>query len=570
MKTSVSNINESAFAQIKPDHLTRFLHFTIKHVKISILLLLAFFFSTSYVSEEFAMYDFKSEFYPHEMHVGIQSRMSIDTFSLYTDHASLYAWNIVQEFFRKNDFNPVWTINQNLNDAALQVLQLLNNARYYGLDKNLYNYEKLIMLYENIRITNRSDTLLLLRQDFELLLTDACFRFMIHLNTGIVSLDTMLNETVIKSLSEILYKGIKNDNLANKILALQPRNSNYRNLQKALEKFVINRVIDGETIEIPEPAKDSAMSYNIAKLTLKRLGYLNPETADCDSVFYVTLKEFQKYHGLKQDGILNKNTRKALALSTRERFLMVALALDKLRKEVVFAENFVYINIPSYKLRVVSNNKINRTFNVVVGKPSTPTPELTSKLGKIVTAPEWNVPKSITMNEILPHVKKDSTYLIRNNFKVIDRQLNEVAINSISWKDMKPDSFNYYFVQNSGSSNALGLLKFSFSNPYMVYIHDTPSKRYFNEEFRAYSHGCVRLENPEQLASFLVEQNLKGEQKPDISNLIKNKINHEINLSEPIDIYIRYLTCETDEDLNLYFYKDIYNKDSKIIQSLFN
>jgi murein L,D-transpeptidase YcbB/YkuD len=221
-------------------------------------------------------------------------------------------------------------------------------------------------------------------------------------------------------------------------------------------------------------------------------------------------------------------------------------------------------------LRIVRANHVMKIFNVVVGRPTTPTPELTSKIEKIVTTPEWNVPKSISLNEILPRVKKDSLYLIRNNFKVIDKQMNEVDAYKIGWKDMSRENFDYYFVQNSGNSNALGLLKFSFNNPYRIYIHDTPSKKYFKEDIRAYSHGCIRLQNPDQLASYLVENDLSTEDKPDISNLITRRIHKEITLSEPIDIQIRYLTCEADENLNLYFYKDIYNKDKSSIQLLFN
>jgi murein L,D-transpeptidase YcbB/YkuD len=228
------------------------------------------------------------------------------------------------------------------------------------------------------------------------------------------------------------------------------------------------------------------------------------------------------------------------------------------------------VNIPSYQLRVIEADQVKRIFNVVVGRPYTPTPEITSRIEKITTVPRWNVPKSITFNEILPRVKKDSTYLSRNNFKVIDKQLNEVSINNMGWKDMNRDNFDYYFVQRSGSSNALGLLKFSFKNPYRIYIHDTPSKRYFNKDIRAYSHGCIRLQNPDQFASYLVENNLSAEQKPDISNLVARRIHKNINLSEPIDIHVRYLTCEADENLNLYFYMDIYNKDEALMEKSFN
>jgi len=393
---------------------------------------------------------------------------------------------------------------------------------------------------------------------------------MIHLRRGIISMDSMYNDNFNNALTDYLYQSIRHQNAAEKMLALQPKNLHYRNLQKALEKFLNNHMIDNEIFEIPDPGKDSAMSYTLARSVLTRLGYLTGNQNENDTSIIKAIKEFQRYHGFAADGVLNKNTRNAMSMSTRERYLKIALNLDRLRKDVDYRDERIFVNIPSYQLRVIKEDQVKRIFNVVVGQPYTPTPEITSQIERITTIPEWNVPKSITLNEILPRVKKDSTYLIRNNFKVIDKQLNEVGYNEIGWKEMNRENFDYYFVQNSGNSNALGLLKFSFNNPYRIYIHDTPSKRYFNSDIRAYSHGCVRLEDPDQLASYLVENNLGSEQKPDISNLIARRIHKDITLSKPIDIHIRYFTCEADENLNLYFYQDIYKRDDASIQTLFN
>ncbi len=571
MKTSEIQINETTCAQIKPTKTTvRIFHLFIKHLWISITLLFSFLLTTSYVNEENAMYDLKNEYYSQEMHVGIAQRLDINGSMLTSEKLILKSQVLIKEFYNENQFSSIWTLNQNPSASTLQLLQLLKNANYYGLDKKFYHYDKLTWLLDRIQNTNRTDSLLMYRQDFDILLTDACFLFMIHLNTGIVELDTIVNEKTTRALSAYLNKIIRNNELIDKILALQPTSPDYRNLQKALENFASKNTIDDVHMEIPDPEKDSLNSYNNTKKVLTRLGYLTQELTDNDSAFNAALTAFQNFHGLKTDGRLTKNTRLALAMSTKERFLMIALALDKLRKDMQYGNDFILVNIPSYQLRVIRNHKIDKTFNVVVGRPSTPTPELNSKLESIVTAPEWNVPKTITVNEILPHVKKDSSYLVRNNFKIIDKQLNDVDMNTIAWNDMNGDNFDYYFVQNSGASNALGLVKFSFNNPYRVYIHDTPSKKYFNADIRAFSHGCIRLQNPDQLATYLVDNNVDGNQKPDISKLMASKTHQEISLSEPIDIYIRYLTCEADDHLNLYFYKDIYNKDSKLIQSLFN
>ena len=571
MKSSEKNNNDFTFAQIKPlatpSHI---LKSPWKHIIISITLLVMFFLATSYVSEENATYDLRNEFYSLQMYNGLSSALGVNSCSLFTEESSLNASYLIYKMYQKVGFKPLWTINHRLNSSAIEVIDLINKAEYYGLDKRFYHTDQINRLYDNILKTRNSDSLLMLRQDLELLLTDASLYFMIHLHRGIIPMDSLFNDNSNSALTDYLYKSIRHQNAAEKILALQPKNLHYRNLQKALEKFLNSNTLDDEIFEIPDPDKDSVMSYNMAETVLTRMGYLTASNNENNSSIVNAIKEFQRYHGLGTDGVLNKNTCKAMSMSTRERFIKIALNLDRLRKDMEYSSKRVFVNIPSYQLKVIESDQVKRIFNVVVGRPYTPTREITSKIEKITTAPRWNVPKSITLNEMLPRVKKDSTYLARNNFKVIDKQLNEVSINEIGWKEMNRDNFDYYFVQNSGNSNALGLLKFSFNNPYRIYLHDTPSKKYFNKDIRAYSHGCVRLQNPDQFASYLVENNLDAEQKPDISNLIARKIHKEIILSEPIDIHIRYFTCEADENLNLYFYKDIYNRDEASIKTLFN
>ena len=571
MKSSEKNNNDFTFAQIKPlatpSHI---LKSPWKYIIISITLLVMFFLATSYVSEENATYDLRNEFYSLQMYNGLSSALGVNSCSLFTEESSLNASYLIYKMYQKVGFKPLWTINHRLNSSAIEVIDLINKAEYYGLDKRFYHTDQINRLYDNILKTRNSDSLLMLRQDLELLLTDASLYFMIHLHRGIIPMDSLFNDNSNSALTDYLYKSIRHQNAAEKILALQPKNLHYRNLQKALEKFLNDNTLDDEIFEIPDPDKDSVMSYNMAETVLTRMGYLTASNNENNSSIVNAIKEFQRYHGLGTDGVLNKNTCKAMSMSTRERFIKIALNLDRLRKDMEYSSKRVFVNIPSYQLKVIESDQVKRIFNVVVGRPYTPTREITSKIEKITTAPRWNVPKSITLNEMLPRVKKDSTYLTRNNFKVIDKQLNEVSINEIGWKEMNRENFDYYFVQNSGNSNALGLLKFSFNNPYRIYLHDTPSKKYFNKDIRAYSHGCVRLQNPDQFASYLVENNLDAEQKPDISNLIARRIHKEIILSEPIDIHIRYLTCEADDNLNLYFYKDIYNRDETSIQTLFN
>jgi murein L,D-transpeptidase YcbB/YkuD len=571
MNTLKKSTSDTTSAQIKPvKTASRILRSFWKHIVFSFTFLILLFLSTSYVSEENATRDLRTEFYSQEMTQGLLSVLERNSCNLSTSKSGITTPYLVYDVYHKTGFKPLWTINHRLNSSAEEMIQLLNNAGYYGLDRNFYHVGELNSLCEKIRKIRNQDSLLMIRRDLELLLTDACVNFMIHLHRGILPPDSMLAAGLNSELTEYMFKGLRHHDITEKILALQPDNPTYRNLQQALERFLDNNILDDQRYEIADPGKDSVKSYNTARVVLKRLGYLKEHAGENDTTLVHAIKEFQRHHGLKSNGILNKNTCKAMSVSTRDRYMKIALNLDRIRKNVNYNGECIFVNIPAYQLRVIQANHVRKNFNVVVGRPYTPTPELTSRIERITTVPEWNVPRSITLNEILPRVKKDSSYLIRNHFKVIDKQLNEVSLNKIGWNEMTRENFDYYFVQNSGTSNALGLFKFSFNNPYRIYIHDTPSKRLFNNVARAYSHGCIRIQHPDQLAAYLLENNLHTEKKPDISKLVSSRIHQDITLSEPIDIHIRYLTCEADEDLNIYFYQDIYNRDGVQIQSLFN
>lgn len=571
MNTLKKNTSDSTCAQIKSvktaSHTFKSLW---KHIVSSFTVLMILFLSASYVSEENATRDLRTEFYSQEMKQGLFSVLGGHSCNLSAEKSGIKTPDLIYNVYCKTGFKPLWTINHRLNSSAVEMIQLLNNAGYYGLDGNFYHVGQLNSLCEKIRDAGNQDSLLMMRKNLELLLTDACVNFMIHLHSGILPSDSMLAAGLNRELTEYLCNGLRHHDMKERILALQPDNPTYKNLQQALERFLDNTILDDQRYEIADPCKDSVKSYNTARIVLTRLGYLKDRAGENDTSLVHAIKEFQEHHGLKSNGILNKNTCRAMSVSTRDRYLKIALNLDRIRKNVNYNGECIFVNIPAYQLRVIQANHVRKNFNVVVGRPYTPTPELTSRIERITTVPEWNVPRSITLNEILPRAKRDSSYLIRNNFKVIDKQLNEVSLHKIGWNEMTRENFDYYFVQHSGTSNALGLLKFSFNNPYRIYIHDTPSKRLFNNDVRAYSHGCIRLQHPDQLAAYLLENNLHSEKKPDISKLVSGRIHQDIILSEPIDIHIRYLTCEADEDLNIHYYQDIYNRDDALMQSLFN
>jgi murein L,D-transpeptidase YcbB/YkuD len=470
---------------------------------------------------------------------------------------------LVGAFYTINGCRPVWTVNNNLTKDFREFINLVERSADYGLDMNSYNIGAIKDLASALEKSDISSNNIRLREDLELLITDASLKFMIHLGRGVHYSDSDSATAVyMNSLPAYLSASISNGNLITGILNLQPGNDYYKRLQKALERYLEKVSLNDEEYNIPNPERDPENARIEAAKVLVSHGYLAAADMDIDTIYKAALIDFKVFHSLEPDCTLDKDTRDALSKSTRYRYNQIALNLDRLRNEQDLGDKYIFVNIPAFKLRIIEKSKVREEYNVIVGKPLTPTPVMSSRIEKIITNPFWNVPKKITLYEMLPQIKKDSTYLKRNRFKLMDSRSNVTDYSQVNWENVSADNFNYYIRQDASSSNALGIIKFLFDNPYHIYLHDTPSKKLFERNVRAFSHGCIRLQNPEQLAEYVVKNNCCGMDEMQVKTLLERGIHREIELDSPLNIYVRYLTCEADDQYNIYFLNDIYGKDN--------
>jgi len=509
----------------------------------------------------------------------------------------IFTSKMIKEFYLLNKNFPVWTSRMKPNEHATELLHLFGRARYFGLDTSFYQYTELKELFASLTEPNGTE-LNKKALDFELLMTHNCFRLMSNLHSGILYADTSIygynSNKYPSNYPKKLAQFINDGKLSKGILDLQPRSYEYRRLVSGLEHFLDKMVLTGDSNLIPDPAVDSMYAYQKARKILIGINYLQSEEytpTEClfnktenlnqfnqaesigfsfcsheDSLFMNALKVFQKDHGLSPDGKIGYNTVKALQQNNQDRFEQIAINMERLKWEKVRPAKYVYVNLPSYKLRVINDYAIIKTLNVVVGAQRTETPLLNSKIEYFITNPEWNVPYSITSNEILPKIRKDSTYLARHNYKIFDKNRNPVK--EINWSEIEGGNVGYSIQQGSGSGNALGKIKFIFPNPYSVYIHDTQDKSKFSKDIRAYSHGCMRVQDPNELAKTLLE--LEPNNMADSVDIWLSRSNSKkIDLPEPIPVYVRYVTCEADSKGNITFYQDIYGKDNKLKALLF-
>jgi murein L,D-transpeptidase YcbB/YkuD len=228
------------------------------------------------------------------------------------------------------------------------------------------------------------------------------------------------------------------------------------------------------------------------------------------------------------------------------------------------------VNIPGYQLQLKDNDTVIIASKVVVGKPNTRTPQLTSVITDMITYPKWHIPNSIIAKEILPALKKDVGYLAKKGYSLADYQGNEIDPATVKWSQYEKE-IPYRVIQGSGDDNALGVIKFNFPNKFSVYLHDTNQRHLFSKDKRALSHGCVRVESWDTLATYLLLQDSVHEKAVPIDSMqtwLALKEKHVIPLRNRVPLYIRYFTCE-GVDGALVFHDDVYGEDRSIREKYF-
>jgi murein L,D-transpeptidase YcbB/YkuD len=284
------------------------------------------------------------------------------------------------------------------------------------------------------------------------------------------------------------------------------------------------------------------------------------------------VKHFQRRHGLDPDGRLGSSTIKQLNVPLRDRVLQLQLTLERWRwLPAEFSAPPIIVNIPDFRLRALDdNNKVVMDMRVVVGKAMrTQTPVFTREMTYVVLRPYWNVPASILRGEIVPAIQRDRGYIARKNYEVTTPDGNVVTAGEISDDVLAQLRAGRLAVrQKPGPSNALGLIKLIFPNEHNVYLHSTPSQAAFSRSRRDFSHGCIRVEKPAELAAWVLRNNPDWTVERVQQGMQNGNDNVTVNLVKPVPVFIVYGTALTYEDGESHFSDDIYGHDAKLASAL--
>ncbi|MFI5136459.1 MAG: L,D-transpeptidase family protein [Sphingobacteriales bacterium] len=245
----------------------------------------------------------------------------------------------------------------------------------------------------------------------------------------------------------------------------------------------------------------------------------------------------------------------------------ISINMERLRWIKDNDTTYIHINIPSFTLEFHQPDTIYQ-FKVVIGKPEAPTPTLESAIKYFTTAPEWKVPAKIFIRELLPRTRNNPDYFRNHHYNIYDNNGNYVADNAANRAMVRRDPGNYGVRQSAGCDNSLGLIVFRFPNIYDIYLHDTPEQQLFKKETRAYSHGCIRVEQAEKLAELLLANDASTDKISELKNALKKYITKSFYLKKAVPIKITYLTCGVKDGV-LQTYDDLYDLDKGMETGLY-
>ena len=482
----------------------------------------------------------------------------------------------IQAIYSQNNHQPIWTGNGKWNNIGDSLYTLIDSARYFGLfPKDYYKKEldtlRSRLIFDTAGKEDKLDAALWAKTD--LFLTDAFVQISKDLRNGRILKDTtaLRKDTALTDsfFNQKLY-AFKNNPIAEFAASIEPAHKNYQSLKVALRNFLKDADFRSYTYI------DSRDSINVKVKTLRRLledSIKSDSAAVTDSLRLASaIKKYQKQKGLKQDGKLTRSIINSLNETDSEKFVRIAITMDRYKQlPAELPAQYIWVNIPEYNMYLSEDDTVRLKSRVVVGKPITSTPVLASSITDMITYPQWTIPASIIKKEILPGLKKDPAYTLKKGFSLIDKDGNVVDPYYVDWNKYET-GIPYKVVQGSGDDNALGVLKFNFSNKYSVYLHDTNQRYLFSKKDRALSHGCVRVQKWDSLAYFILRNDsLAGKKALPTDSLQKwlsLKEKHVIPVRKRIPLFIRYFTCDVKED-KVVFYEDVYGDDKRLRDKYF-
>jgi murein L,D-transpeptidase YcbB/YkuD len=467
----------------------------------------------------------------------------------------------IKQFYEGMLYQPVWMKQDgDLNRAEL--LEVLRHAPELGLSPGDYNTELLLSFHDGVSpVSTREDSLYM-----EMKITDVAIHFFTDISYGNVKPAFGYNGLDYipgcRNIPSLLAESIQERKLA----LLPGKLSSASPVTTALNKNIrwILRLIADSSYKEMSLISNKVNSHNEPLLRkLYQLGIIDSlDRAYPDNVLKQKLKEAQLRLSLPVDGYLNSSTLLALNTPLKTRLQELTLSLNYYRwlNCLTHQQNVIVVNIPAAYLKVYRDEKVNLEMRMIVGKTSTPTSTLASKVNEVVLYPYWHVPHSIATKELLPLIKRNPGFLESGNYQVLNRAGAIVDPYSVNWRSLSTGYFPYLIRQSTGCDNALGLLKLNFPSPFGIYLHDSPGKLLFKLNKRFFSHGCMRMEKPMELGHLVLKNNAIAIDTLEQKGCLRNQAPVTVHADDHMPVIVWYNPVDVDSTGRVIFYEDVYKK----------
>jgi murein L,D-transpeptidase YcbB/YkuD len=483
---------------------------------------------------------------------------------------------VLKAFYLERDFRPLWSSPKGPMPRVESFLQVIRSSDQDGLRPQDYHLSRIDFLLSRGK-KGKEPFSVAQRLELEILLTDAFILCGKHLLNGRVDphavYEDWFNLPSRQKEDSLILAALSMRDVEKAAENLRPSDAGYQKLRRgiALYEDVQKQggwpsVPDGPKLKagdrsgrVPLLRKRLALSGDLAEVSAG-----DPDLFDEE--LDKALRLFQHRHGLLVDGVLSTRTLGELNVPVEKRIRQMRLNMERLRwLPRNLGDCYILVNVAGFTLDVMEKGEPVMNMKIIVGKDEEDqrTFLFAGNMTYLELNPYWNVPESITVNELIPKVKKNPGYLASQGMRILDgwsENAREIAPGSIDWESLDPEKFRYRLRQDPGPKNPLGRIKFMFINEFSIYLHDTPTRSLFQRDRRTFSHGCIRIEKPIELAAYLLKNEMEWSEETILAEIAKKK-RQVIKLTRPVPVYIYYMTAWADSDGFLHFRKDVYRSD---------
>lgn len=470
----------------------------------------------------------------------------------------------VAEYYAEQGYAPTWTVDGRLTGRAKKLIARLHEADKDGL-VDVYRTPVIgrgEVVPASIEVTARA----------EVMLSRALVTYSRHANSGVldpaaISQNFEYDRHLPDPVAVLINLATTTGNPTEALAAYNPTHPEFVALRDKLAEIRANEV---ERPPLVPPGKNLKLGISDARVVVLRerlkVTTSAPDPMVFDDDVDLAVKAFQEQAGLKPDGVVGPRTLGIMNAAADDHIATILANMERWRwMPHDLGTFYVRVNIPNFNLEIYREDKVVYTTRIVVGQTGWQTPVFSRMINHVIVNPTWNVPASIAVKEMLPKIQSNPGAL--NGYQVfanIDGRFRAVDPMMVDWQTV--DMRRIQIKQPPGERNALGSIKFMFPNPFSVYLHDTPSKSFFERDYRALSHGCMRVQNPWEFANALLADD------PIVSTARLKKLvggpETRVNLTNEIPVHITYFTAWVDETGELKVRDDIYGHDARIEKAL--